>query len=40
VTVTIEYISWLINVTDVNDARWKPKIKLKVVVFLESNYTN
>ena len=29
-TVIIECISWLINVTDNNDARWKPEIKLKV----------
>jgi hypothetical protein len=26
-TVIIEHISWLINVTDNNDARWKPEIK-------------
>ena len=25
-TVIIECISWLINVTDNNDARWKPEI--------------
>ena len=24
-TVIIECISWLINVTDYNDARWKPE---------------
>ena len=28
VTVIIECISWLINVTDNNDARWKPAITL------------
>jgi len=26
-TVIIECISWLIKVTDNNDARWKPEIK-------------
>jgi hypothetical protein len=26
-TVIIECISWLINVTDNSDARWKPEIK-------------
>jgi hypothetical protein len=25
-TVIIEYFSWLIKVTDNNDARWKPEI--------------
>ena len=25
-TVIIECISWLINVTDINDERWKPEI--------------
>ena len=27
-TVIIECISWLINVTDNNDSRWKPEINL------------
>ena len=27
-TVIIECISWLINVTDNNDARWKPEINV------------
>jgi hypothetical protein len=29
-TVIIECSSWLINVTDNNDARWKPEINLQV----------
>jgi hypothetical protein len=28
VTVIIECIRWLINVTDNNDARWKPEINV------------
>jgi len=31
-TVIIECISWLINVTDNNDARWKPEIRKYHVV--------
>jgi hypothetical protein len=27
-TVIIECISWLTNVTNINDARWKPEINL------------
>ena len=33
-TVIIKCISWLINVTDINDAWWKPEIKLLVCLFL------
>jgi hypothetical protein len=32
-TVIIEYSSWLINVTDSNDARWKPEIVTGSVSF-------
>jgi len=31
-TVIIECISWLINVTDNNDARWKPGINVKFML--------
>ena len=31
-TVIIEYISWLKNVTDINDARWKPEINICVFI--------
>ena len=31
-SVIIECISWLINVTDNNDARWKPEINVRMVI--------
>ena len=34
-TVIIECISWLINITDINDARWKPEIVFNILVFLK-----
>ena len=34
-TVIIECISWLINMTDINDARWKPEIVFNILVFLK-----
>ena len=33
-TVIIECISWLVNVTDNNDARWKPEIKCDIKFYL------
>ena len=30
-TVIIECISWLIKVTDINDARWKPEVNSHVL---------
>jgi hypothetical protein len=33
-TVIIERISWLINVTDNNDARWKPEIRKTILYIL------
>jgi len=34
-TVIIECISWLINVTDNNDARWKPETKFVNNLFIK-----
>ena len=40
-TVIIECISWLINVTDNNDARWKPEITFYIFSFyFRYNFTN
>ena len=37
----IECISWLINVTDNNDARWKPEITFYIFSFyFRYNFTN
>jgi hypothetical protein len=36
-TVTIECISWLINVTDYNDARWKPETNFVNNVFIKND---
>ena len=33
-TVIIECISWLINATGNDDARWKPKNKLSILYML------
>jgi hypothetical protein len=35
-TVIIECISWLIKVTDNNDARWKSEIKIMYSVALQA----
>jgi len=34
-TVIIECISWLINMTDNNDARWKPEINSRLDMITE-----
>jgi hypothetical protein len=31
-TIIFECISWLINVTDINDSRWKPEINFAMLV--------
>ena len=34
VTIKIEFIGWLINVTDINDTQWKPEINLLSLVYM------